>query len=82
MAKFEIIKIEATHDDPEMNDQIDSLMEGYPKSFSIDYLQDLSRHGFRFYIYLKENGSDRIHEVIIEDGCVDGVDEFSDKYRH
>ena len=33
MAEFEVIKIEATHDDPEMNDQIDSLMEGDLNSF-------------------------------------------------
>ena len=82
MPEFEIIKIEATHDDPEMNDQIDSLMEGDLNSFSVDYFQDLSRLGFRFFIYLKKNGSDRVHEVIIEDGFVDGVDESSDKYWH
>ena len=56
MSKFEIVKIEATHDDPEMSDQIDSLMEGDLNKWSMNYFQDLSKLGYIFYLYFKKNG--------------------------
>ena len=78
----EITKIAMGHDDPAMNEQIDLLTDGNLNEWSIDYFQQLSRLGFYIYLYFREEGSDRIQSIVIEDGCVDGVDDAGQAARH